>query len=725
MKPSVAFFLVLVLAMAGAPRNVAARMASPPKPKLTSTLYAVLPGRLVTLTCHTSIKPVLWFLNGNKLRESVFHVFQNDRQRLLIPAFRSSDNGTYTCNPANISESNSITVYMTNPPMIDLHSDSGVAYEGNFLIINGTITYKGGSLNITLEDRRGYTFGPKKELSVFGKANFTFILPNITLTLQGLVTIYMQSFLRDTSSRGIYKSKSIFLTLIRKPKTPHVSITKKWPMAIAKWRVPPGDVNYRYDPVSKFKARRTYSNGTSTVQIFNESTKQITIYSPGETITFSVTALGEHTQSGTGLTTIQIECFDPNRPTNFFVDSDTNFVLLNASGKALPICLSNPLPIHMPKGLQLDAKNVVSVARSLGEVHAHYDYSKFYYTNLDLTKLFETSQLVISNGSCPQIVSFCNESQYVKFNNLSHGNLGSPIATDVPTLSSNASATVSLFSNATATTSNTTISDQSLQLVAPLSVAAGLVIVLAMLLPIFIYLKCAESGKTKNSLSKIHRDERQDVDVSTYLPVPAQAYLQEGQTAVNQDDSIEEAEVCKRKTSQEKTASTKESASEKEALQLPAFRSNIERTLGQEFMKVQGRLDDMEERLEERFDELGQQMKEMAPANLSESHNPHNEKLNRKPATEELIDLSKAVVCKWKVIALRLKIPGTAVEQIDLDYNKTQEKAYKVLEAWIEQESEAASVEALCRALCKEGMRATAATIFKLDDEVLCRFGRN
>ena len=31
-------------------------------------------------------------------------------------------------------------------------------------------------------------------------------------------------------------------------------------------------------------------------------------------------------------------------------------------------------------------------------------------------------------------------------------------------------------------------------------------------------------------------------------------------------------------------------------------------------MKVQGRLDDMEERLEERFDELGQQMKEMAPA---------------------------------------------------------------------------------------------------------------
>ena len=110
----------------------------------------------------------------------------------------------------------------------------------------------------------------------------------------------------------------------------------------------------------------------------------------------------------------------------------------------------------MPKGLQLDAKNVVSVARSLGEVHAHYDYSKFYYTNLDLTKLFETSQLVISNGSCPQIVSFCNESQYVKFNNLSHGNLGSPIATDVPTLSSNASATVSLFSNATATTSNTT-----------------------------------------------------------------------------------------------------------------------------------------------------------------------------------------------------------------------------------------------------------------------------
>ena len=100
--------------------------------------------------------------------------------------------------------------------MIDLHSDSGVVYEGNFLIINGTITYKGGSLNITLEDRRGYTFGPKKELSVFGKANFTFILPNITLTLQGLVTIYMQSFLRDTSSRGIYKSKSIFLTLIRK-----------------------------------------------------------------------------------------------------------------------------------------------------------------------------------------------------------------------------------------------------------------------------------------------------------------------------------------------------------------------------------------------------------------------------------------------------------------------------------------------------------------------------
>ena len=118
MNPSVAFFLVLVLAMAGAPRNVAARMVSPPKPKLTSTLYAVLPGGLVTLICHTSTKPVHWFLNGNKLRKSVFHVFQNDRQRLLIRAFRSSDNGTYTCNPANISESNSITVYMTSTTVV-------------------------------------------------------------------------------------------------------------------------------------------------------------------------------------------------------------------------------------------------------------------------------------------------------------------------------------------------------------------------------------------------------------------------------------------------------------------------------------------------------------------------------------------------------------------------------------------------------------------------------
>ena len=86
-------------------------------------------------------------------------------------------------------------------------------------------------------------------------------------------------------------------------------------MATIKWSVPPGDVNYRYDPVSKFKARRTYSNGTSTMQILDAFTKQITIYSRGETITFSVTALGEHTQSGTGLTTIQIECFDPNSKT--------------------------------------------------------------------------------------------------------------------------------------------------------------------------------------------------------------------------------------------------------------------------------------------------------------------------------------------------------------------------------------------------------------------------
>ena len=43
----------------------------------------------------------------------------------------------------------------------------------------------------------------------------------------------------------------------------------------------------------------------------------------------------------------------------------------------------------------------------------------------------------------------------------------------------------------------------------------------------------------------------------------------------------------------------------------------------------------------------------------------------------------------------------------------------------MERESNSASVETLCRALCKEGKKAIAAKVFNLDDEVIDRFDAN
>ena len=95
------------------------------------------------------------------------------------------------------------------------------------------------------------------------------------------------------------------------------------------------------------------------------------------------------------------------------------------------------------------------------------------------------------------------------------------------------------------------------------------------------------------------------------------------------------------------------------------------------------------------------------------------------PTREELIDLSDALVTKWKPIARRLTVCDKTIDKIDLNERDAREKAYKVLQTWIELRPESASVETLCRALCKEDMQSTAANILKLKTEVLCRFGSN
>ena len=101
------------------------------------------------------------------------------------------------------------------------------------------------------------------------------------------------------------------------------------------------------------------------------------------------------------------------------------------------------------------------------------------------------------------------------------------------------------------------------------------------------------------------------------------------------------------------------------------------------------------------------------------------ERLKKIPTREELIDLSDELATKWKHIARRLTVCDATIDQIDVNERDVREKAYKVLNTWIELRPGAASVETLCRALCKEGMKSTAANVFKLKTEVLCRFGSN
>ncbi|XP_065835918.1 uncharacterized protein [Oscarella lobularis] len=77
--------------------------------------------------------------------------------------------------------------------------------------------------------------------------------------------------------------------------------------------------------------------------------------------------------------------------------------------------------------------------------------------------------------------------------------------------------------------------------------------------------------------------------------------------------------------------------------------------------------------------------------------------LKRKPSWDELNTLSDAIASDWKPLARRLSIPDTKIDQIESDCRRCREQAYQALKQWMERESNSASVETLCRALCKEG----------------------
>ena len=98
--------------------------------------------------------------------------------------------------------------------------------------------------------------------------------------------------------------------------------------------------------------------------------------------------------------------------------------------------------------------------------------------------------------------------------------------------------------------------------------------------------------------------------------------------------------------------------------------------------------------------------------------------MKRKPTERELNKLSKELATTWKPIArCLLSDPHGTIGQIEVNYaNDVREQAYQALQQWMQQASESATVEALCRALCGEGKKAIAGTVFKLDDEVLSGF---
>ena len=66
-------------------------------------------------------------------------------------------------------------------------------------------------------------------------------------------------------------------------------------------------------------------------------------------------------------------------------------------------------------------------------------------------------------------------------------------------------------------------------------------------------------------------------------------------------------------------------------------------------------------------------------------------------------------------------MPESTISEIESNFPAdVREQAYQFLQQWMQQKT-STSVGAVCRALIKEGRRAVAVKVFKLDDKVLGR----
>ena len=83
--------------------------------------------------------------------------------------------------------------------------------------------------------------------------------------------------------------------------------------AAVAWTVPSGNPNFLYDRVQGFRAQLRNSSGLFSYE-FNASAHKTVIeeLTPGKTVTFSIAAIGYHTQSDAGVVSISIECTGPH-----------------------------------------------------------------------------------------------------------------------------------------------------------------------------------------------------------------------------------------------------------------------------------------------------------------------------------------------------------------------------------------------------------------------------
>ena len=80
-----------------------------------------------------------------------------------------------------------------------------------------------------------------------------------------------------------------------------------------------------------------------------------------------------------------------------------------------------------------------------------------------------------------------------------------------------------------------------------------------------------------------------------------------------------------------------------------------------------------------------------------------------------LLDLAKKIVSFWPNLAIRLKLERSDIDAIELDVEKVQNRAFKMLMTWKEQVYEKANAFSLCQALLEEKRRDIALEIFGKD----------